>query len=595
MHVCRLLNCLLAAIGITVVCSPIRSAEESSVAQTAKPTARTSLSPFGIGGSHARNWGAAANESWIPQMAAIGITNTRTINSGWSEVEPAAGKWRWDALDKQMKYLEEQKVSYGGILIGNPKWTKNHKPGSLPEDIEGWSKYVTETVKHCKGRVKYWEVWNEPPNGTGKDQTPADYAKLVAAAYKAAKAADPDCLIGLAAKSAHINYLDQVIAAGARGHFDYVTLHPYEVGGGVISHPGSEPIYLNINSTLRKMLAVRDPEKVNCPIIFTELGFAAEGKESHKLGDFTTNEVQAHAVVKYYTMGIAQGIDCIQWFEGRDGDSGPLGLISAKGEKRPAYTAMAQMIEHLGKYPTYLGWLKLNDKHYGFVFAGAKGTVLATWASSLGKDEVDFGQSVEIVDPLTGNVTKSATHALTIAPIFVLGVPEKLLSLAKKNKDKPFNYGSDIANAKSVSVTYGEKNVEEGLHTKSAETVAADVVGYGGNARSGSVPGGSVFTVDPSFLCYTTEPIEISVEVRRNEANDNAGFKLVYESTTGYKNLGWYTVPDNKKWHTIKWKITDPQFVNMWGYNFSLNSDGPKFSKYYIKSVTVTKLGKDSP
>jgi hypothetical protein len=236
--------------------------------------------------------------------------------------------------------------------------------------------------------------------------------------------------------------------------------------------------------------------------------------------------------------------------------------------------------------------VKLNDKHYAFVFQGTKGTVLATWASSFAKDEVDFGEDVEIVDPTTGTTAQSVKYQLTLAPIFVLDVPDKLLAQAKQNKGKPIPWSGDFANAKSVSVTYGEKNVEEGLHTKSAETVAADVVGYGGNARSGSVPGGVVYTVDPSFLTYTTEPIEIAVEVRRNEANENAGFKLVYESTKGYKNTGWYTVPDNKQWHTIKWKITDPQFVNMWGYNFSLNSDGPKFSKYYIKSVTVTKLEK---
>jgi len=581
MHV----RCFFGCLAAVATCCSLGFAEETH-------SPRTALSPFGIGGSHARNWGAPANESWIPQMTAIGITNTRTVNSGWSEVEPSRGKWRWELLDKQMKYLDEQRITYGGILIGNPKWTKNHAGGLPVNDLEGWSNYVSETVKHCRGRIKYWEVWNEPPNGTDKDQTPADYAKLVVAAHKAAKAADPDCLIGLAAKSVHINYLDQVIAAGAKGHFDYITLHPYETGGTVIAHPGSEPIFLHIKSTLRKMLAARDPERLNCPVIFTELGYAAEGDQAHKIGNFTTYETQAHAVVKYYTMSIAQGIDCIQWFEGRDGDSGPLGLISAKGEKRPAYNAMASMIEHLGKFPAYLGWLKLNDKHYGFVFAGAKGPVLVTWAASLTNEEVDFGQEVTIVDPLTGHVVKSATHALTVAPIFVLGVPDKLLSTAKANKAQPFLWDRNYANAKSVSVTYGEKNIEAGLHTKSAETVAADVVGYGGNARSGSVPGGAVFTVDPSFMCYTTEPIEIAVEVRRNEANDNAGFKLVYESTTGYKSLGWYTVPDNKQWHTIKWEIPDAQFVNMWGYNFSLNSDGPKFSKYYIKSVTVTKLEK---
>jgi len=78
--------------------------------------------------------------------------------------------------------------------------------------------------------------------------------------------------------------------------------------------------------------------------------------------------------------------------------------------------------------------------------------------------------------------------------------------------------------------------------------------------------------------------------VRRNEANVNAGFKLVYESTNGYKNLGWYTVPDNKEWHTMSWKISDAQFVSSWGYNFSLDSDGNQYNKYYIQSVTVTKL-----
>ena len=65
----------------------------------------------------------------------------------------------------------------------------------------------------------------------------------------------------------------------------------------------------------------------------------------------------------------------------------------------------------------------------------------------------------------------------------------------------------------------------------------------------------------------------------------------VYESTDGYKNRGWYTVPDNKEWHTVKWKIHDAQFVNFWGFNFSFNSDGDKLNKYYIQSVTVTKLG----
>ena len=39
----------------------------------------------------------------------------------------------------------------------------------------------------------------------------------------------------------------------------------------------------------------------------------------------------------------------------------------------------------------------------------------------------------------------------------------------------------------------------------------------------------------------------------------------------------------------MHWQIDDAQFVNYWGYNFALESDGNQFNKYYLQSVTVTK------
>ena len=60
---------------------------------------------------------------------------------------------------------------------------------------------------------------------------------------------------------------------------------------------------------------------------------------------------------------------------------------------------------------------------------------------------------------------------------------------------------------------------------------------------------------------------------------------------TGWKTAGgWYTVPGNTEWHTKTWTLTDAQFVNIWGYNFRLDSDSTAHSKYYIRKVTVTRL-----
>ena len=546
----------------------------------------TAVSPFGIGACHTNSRSAKDLARWIPQMESIGLHELRSVATSWGAVELKRGAFDWKNLDEQLNYLTQHRITTGGLLLGSPAWNKLDKPGTLPvNNLEGWSNYVSKIVQHAKGRIHRWEVWNEPPNFTGKDQTPADYAKLVVAAFNAAKAADPSCLIGLAAKSAHVNYLEQVIKAGAKDHFDYITLHPYEVLDGIAENKGTEPVFMNIVPVVRKMLAAQNPAKADVPIIFTELGCDAKQKGE---------DTQAHALAKAYTMGIAQGVQCIQWFEGMDGDSGPMGLMDGKAQPRPSYTALAKMIEHLGQHPQYLGWTMLNEKHYAFVFQGAKSNVLIAWSHSKTPDDIQFSKSVRWVNPLTGDVKVGARHALTIEPIIALDVPDDLVTQAKANRTKPLPWGGVYSQAKSVSITMEGAHQEHGLHTLSSEALAKAVVAYGGSARAGNVPGGNLFIVDPSFLSYTSEPIEITVVVRRNEANDNAGFKLLYESTSGFKTAkpGWFTVPDNKQWHTIRYQIDDAQFVNYWGYNFSLVSDGNVFNKYYLQSVTVTKRGR---
>ncbi|MBK1815326.1 beta-galactosidase [Luteolibacter yonseiensis] len=543
------------------------------------------LGPFGIGSCHVRGRNAGDSKTWIPQMREIGLRYLRSGGTGWSMVQPEKERFDFKELDEQLDYFSQQGILTGGLLLGNPGWNTADAPGSLPvNNLAGWSEYVSEIVKHTRGRVKWWEVWNEPPNFTGRDQTPADYAKIVISAYDAAKAADPACRVGLAAKSSHVQYLEAVIEAGAKDHFDYITLHPYEILDGIADDAGTEAVFMNIVPVVRKMLAAKNPAKKDVPILFTELGCDAEKKGA---------DVQANVLVKAYAMGIAQGVSCIHWFEGMDGDSGPMGLIDASGKPRPSYTALAQMIRHLGQKPGYLGWVLMNGKNPAFAFQGAAGPVLVAWTSRKTRDEIRFSKPVGFVNPRTGQETRADKLTLTSAPVLVLGVPEDLLKQAASNKNKPLPWGGDYREEKSVSVTIGERQVEKGLHTFAGDSVAQAVVAYGGPARSGNVPGGNVFVVDPGFLSYTATPvpIEITAVVRRNEANDNAGFKLVYESTSGLKTAasGWYTVPDNEKWHTVKWQLDDARFVNYWGYNFALESDGPKYGGYYLQSVTVTK------
>ena len=149
-----------------------------------------------------------------------------------------------------------------------------------------------------------------------------------------------------------------------------------------------------------------------------------------------------------------------------------------------------------------------------------------------------------------------------------------------------------ITRAKSVSVAVGSPNTEKGLHQIGADGTSTAVKVHGVLARDCSKGASQTFTVDPNFLSYTAETITITAVLRRVAANDNAGFNLKYESTTGWKGAeSWYTIPEDERWHTKTWTITDPQFVGKWGFNFSFDSDGNQFSKYHVRSVTVSKGG----
>ncbi|QDU55306.1 GH39 family glycosyl hydrolase [Aeoliella mucimassa] len=540
------------------------------------------LSPFGIGSCHVNNRSVRDYERWVPQMQELGFASYRTPHCNWGSLEPEPGRWEFAELDAQMDYLDAHGFRYGALLIGNPNWNTADPPGHLPvNNLEAWSNYVTQVAKHVKGRTTRLEIWNEPPNFTGKDQTPEDYAKIVVAAYDAAKAVDPSFQIGLAAKSAHVNYLEQTIRAGAKNHFDYIVLHPYEVMDGIADNLGTEVLFVNIVPTVRKMLANCNPEKEEVPVMYTELGVdASKGLE-----------VQADAAVKAYALSMAGGVECLMWFEGRDGDSGPMGLIDRDGNKRPVYNALSTLVHQLGAHPDYLGWVRIREQGLGFVFEGANGPAMIAWGQPGEPTELRMPNEMTVVQLASGESQQLRELSLGVTPVLFTELPDIIVNRAKANAKKPLDWGGDYTDAKEVSIEYGEQIVERGLHTRAGEDIAKAVVAYGGSARAGSVPGGNAFIVDPGFLCYDTVPIEIELEVRRQEQNENAGFKLVYESPEGFKTAGgWYTIPDNKQWHTVTFRVDDPQFVNYWGYNFLLQSDGNVYNKYYIRKATVRKL-----
>jgi hypothetical protein len=351
---------------------------------------------------------------------------------------------------------------------------------------------------------------------------------------------------------------------GAKDHFDYVTVHPYETLGLV--KDGWEGEYMSIVPTIRKLLADKSPSKKDVPVIFTELGEPVQGD--------VTPAHQADTLVKAYVMGLAQGAARIQWFEPLDGDS------------RPSFVALRSLVQNLGEEVHYRGWLAFGPSGtdgYGFVFRGKK-PVLVAWSRPGATAKVSLAAPAVVIQPQTGATATTSDVALTNSPVIMSGIPEALLQEARANATKPFPWGGDYTSAASLSFT--APGTEKGLHLLgTSNTVTVDGVA----ARDISAGGGQGFTVDPNYLSYSPKTLRVTAVLRRN-GSDDAGFNLKYESTTGWKGTGsWYTIPGSDQWYTQEWVLTDTQFVGKWGFNFSFDSDSTQYSKYSIRSVTVTK------
>jgi hypothetical protein len=546
-------------------------------------------------------WGITTSASsmgacgvWYPKMAAAGIHWARMFPE-WNGIEKQKGKFDYEFTDKMVASAAANNIEISGMLFGKCPWGPGGMHAFPMQNLDDWSDYAAEIANHFKGKIHYWEVWNEGNAGfnDGKNGT-ADYANLVAAAYSGVKRSDPTALVGMSVASFDPAYVDVAAmdqaAAGKGGSFDYICIHPYETFGGIDSPDGEVP-YLWMSHLLRDALKADAPDKANVPIWITEVGRPV-GKTTNDAGltlGMKPDELDAaKAVVKAYTMALAQGISRICWFEANDPDPrrepGGYGLIDFSGKPRPSYTAMKAMTASLGETPKYLGWLALGTKNrcYGFAFQGARGPVLVAWTpAGVTDNTITFSKAVEVVDPLTNTATMlESGHALalTSVPVFVLGLPDDLVAQAQANAAKNFPWGGDYSKATVVSNDLGKSTGYNGVYGPGKLPVHQFADGTAGVVVQGNIGSSASFTVHPSFAGIKQKDYYVRISFRRiGPGNVGMNFKYEVADSQGKgplrHNGGWYRVADDPGWQTYTWHVTDACFAKMWDFDFSVNPE----------------------
>ena len=169
----------------------------------------------------------------------------------WEQVEPnARGQQQWAKFDDIVDRARAQNIDLLLRLDTSPRWAL---PPGAPDGLrpplrfEDYWDFVEQVATRYRGRVRAYQIWNEPnlTNEWGR-QPPnaAEYVRLLQGATQRIRRADPDALVVMAAlaptltQSAEaeneLRYLQQVYDAGARGGVDYdvLAVQAYGLRGG---------------------------------------------------------------------------------------------------------------------------------------------------------------------------------------------------------------------------------------------------------------------------------------------------------------------------------------------------------------------------
>ena len=181
-------------------------------------------------------------EKAYDKVAALGVKWVR-LQSGWQRTETVRGVYDFSWLDDIVDNLIRRGMTpWICLCYGNKLYNKEAErmfgavgcaPTRNDDQKKGWANYVTALTKHYKGRVSWYEIWNEP-DWCWRDEnlelkaSGTEYGLFAVDTAKAVKAGDPDAhIIGGCVSDKDLFFTYHVLEAGMAPYVDALSFHEY--------------------------------------------------------------------------------------------------------------------------------------------------------------------------------------------------------------------------------------------------------------------------------------------------------------------------------------------------------------------------------
>ncbi len=300
------------------------------------PTSPTSTNPYGVLISVGGHVDDPMLERMFERVADAGIGAVRT-DFFWHLIEPTPGVFRWDRYDALTRAAQRHGVGVLGILDYSAPWASSDSAGRdlkyPPKEVAAFARFAAVTAARYRESVSRWEVWNEPDSREFWKGSPAAYASLLAASYRAIKSANPAATVllgGLAQGGPHDpRFLESVLAACQRMRaacFDILTFHtnfraPAEIRAQFLANRRTMERY----------------GRAAAPIWITEASYTSDPRYQSLAGYRDGEAGQARYVDDTVSLTLALGAQRVFWAGLSDYDGGEDGPYAASGLVRADY------------------------------------------------------------------------------------------------------------------------------------------------------------------------------------------------------------------------------------------------------------------
>ena len=179
-------------------------------------------------------------EPCYDKLAAAGIKWAR-VQTMWSRCEKQKGVYDFSVIDSVVDNLISRGIRpWFSVGFGNILYMTNCYTGAAvgcvptlygPECREAWCSYVRELAKRNKGKVTYWEIWNEPNIPQFWQPTKpnvGEYLELVKLTGGIIRKEIPDAKIGgTTSSTAHGSWERKFFELGGAKEIDFWCGHAY--------------------------------------------------------------------------------------------------------------------------------------------------------------------------------------------------------------------------------------------------------------------------------------------------------------------------------------------------------------------------------